>query len=657
MNDKLEQLQKYLEKMEQFNHVNTLLYWDMRTNTPKEGFAGHSDALTYFSTEQFSMSTSDELKTLLDTLAEPEEFEKLDDKWKFVVNKMKTDMDRNRRIPKEFYESFVKAQSESEDAWEEAKEKADFSIFAPHLQKMIDMTAEMTGYTDPEKEVYDALLDQYEKGMDSATMDRLFEDLKAELIPLVQKVLAAKQTDDSKFHASFDKNAQKEVEKLLLSYIGFDWNRGTTGESTHPFTLNFSSKDVRVTNHFYEHDPLSAMYSAIHEGGHAIFEQNVNPDYDGTVAGSCSYMGIHESQSRFYENILGRNKNFWIPVYAKVQEKMPQLQDVSLDEFYKEHGYIPALKPGEKETVADGSPWEKRQPVAVTLGTAYDEWCLSQIAAELGKKEDAEYFLARSYNYRNLFNPETRFFHPKDKDGKFIEGVDYRYSGGLGARDYYDENNGYIYRWDVQHNIGDLVSLIGGNEVFTAALDSMFDTPLGMSKWQFYSFLPDHTGNVGMFSMANEPSLHIPYLYNYAGQPWKTQKRIRVLLDQWFRNDLMGVPGDEDGGGMSAFVVFSMMGFYPVTPGSPTYNIGSPVFSDVKIDLGGGNVFEIVADGASHDNKYVQSATLNGEELSGPWFDHSRITAGGVLSLKMGPKANKKWGIGNPPPSVGPMQK
>ena len=340
MNDKLEQLQKYLEKMEQFNHVNTLLYWDMRTNTPKEGFAGHSDALTYFSTEQFSMSTSDELKTLLDTLAEPEEFEKLDDKWKFVVNKMKTDMDRNRRIPKEFYESFVKAQSESENAWEEAKEKADFSVFAPHLQKMIDMTAEMTGYTDPEKEAYDALLDQYEKGMDSATMDRLFEDLKAELIPLVRKVLAAKQPDDSKFHASFDKNAQKEVEKLLLSYIGFDWDRGTTGESTHPFTLNFSSKDVRVTNHFYEHDPLSAMYSAIHEGGHAIFEQNVNPDYDGTVAGSCSYMGIHESQSRFYENILGRNKNFWIPVYAKVQEKMPQLQDVSLDEFYKEVNHV-----------------------------------------------------------------------------------------------------------------------------------------------------------------------------------------------------------------------------------------------------------------------------------------------------------------------------
>ena len=110
--------------------------------------------------------------------------------------------------------------------------------------------------------------------------------------------------------------------------------------------------------------------------------------------------------------------------------------------------------------------------------------------------------MRRSYNYRNVFNPETGFFHPKDKDGKFIYPLDYRYDGGLGARDYYDENNGYIYRWDVQHNIGDLISLIGGNEAFTSALDSMFNTPLGMSKWQFYSTLPDHTGNVGMFSMA-----------------------------------------------------------------------------------------------------------------------------------------------------------
>ncbi len=295
--------------------------------------------------------------------------------------------------------------------------------------------------------------------------------------------------------------------------------------------------------------------------------------------------------------------------------------------------------------------------MAVTLGTSYDEWCLSQIAQELGKKDEADYYLRRSYNYRNVFNPETGFFHPKDKDGKFIYPLDYRYDGGLGARDYYDENNGYIYRWDVQHNIGDLISLIGGNEAFTSALDSMFNTPLGMSKWQFYSTLPDHTGNVGMFSMANEPSLHIPYLYNYAGKPWMTQKRIRTLLNQWFRNDLMGVPGDEDGGGMSAFVVFSQMGFYPVTPGSPTYNIGSPMFTDVKVDMGNGNTFEIRANNASDENKYVQSAKLNGVTLNQPWFNHSDIAAGGLLELEMGPKANKEWGLGTPPPSAAPMPK
>lgn len=326
-----------------------------------------------------------------------------------------------------------------------------------------------------------------------------------------------------------------------------------------------------------------------------------------------------------------------------------------LDDFYKEHGYIPALRSGEKETVANVSIWEKRQPVAVTLGTAYDQWCLSQIAQELGKEEEANHYLKCSYNYHNLFNPETHFFHPKDKEGKFIYPLDYRYDGGLGARDYYDENNGYVYRWDVQHNIGDLVKLVGGNEAFSAALDSMFNTPMGMSKWQFYSFLPDHTGNVGMFSMANEPSMHVPYLYNYAGKPWLTQKRVRQLLNQWFRNDLMGVPGDEDGGGLASFVVFSQLGFYPVTPGMPCYNIGSPVFSHIKIKLSNGSVFEIKANNASTENKYIQSAKLNGKELNQPWFNHDDMANGGLLELEMGPKANKSWGTATPPPSAEAM--
>lgn len=323
-----------------------------------------------------------------------------------------------------------------------------------------------------------------------------------------------------------------------------------------------------------------------------------------------------------------------------------------LDDFYKAHGYLPALRPGEAESVAAVSEWEKRQPIAVTLGTAYDEWCISQMAEELGDSAGADKYLRNAYNYRNLFHPDTHFFHPKDKNGNFIPGLDYRYAGGTGARDYYDENNAYVYRWDVQHNVADLIELIGGNEAFAAALDSMFREPLGMSKWGFYAFMPDHTGNVGQFSMANEPSLHVPYLYNYAGMPWKTQKRVRTLLDQWFRNDVMGVPGDEDGGGMSAFVVFSQMGFYPVTPGSPTYNIGSPVFENVKVDLGDGHVFEIKARNASPANKYIQSARLNGAELNQPWFTHADIAQGGTLELEMGPRPNRQWGTATPPPSA-----
>ncbi|MBC8004454.1 MAG: glycoside hydrolase family 92 protein, partial [Verrucomicrobia bacterium] len=315
-----------------------------------------------------------------------------------------------------------------------------------------------------------------------------------------------------------------------------------------------------------------------------------------------------------------------------------------LDQFYKEHGYIPALKEGEKETIPEVHSFEKRQPVAVTLGTSYDQWCLAQIAKELGKEDDYNYFMKSSFNYRNLFNSETGFFHPKDSDGKFIMPFDYVFSGGLGARESYGENNAWIYRWDVQHNIADLISLMGGRETFTKSLDAMFSQPLGKGKYDFYAQLPDHTGNVGQFSMANEPSLHIPYLYNYSGQPWKTQKRIRTLLDQWFRNDLMGVPGDEDGGGMTSFVVFSYMGFYPVTPGMPAYNIGSPVFENVKVNLGNGKVFEIEASNASKANKYIQSATLNGKPWNKPWFSHEDLANGGKLVVVMGPKANRNWG-------------
>lgn len=340
MSKLFEEFQNYLNKMQQYEHVITLLYWDMKTGTPKSGQAGHVEALTHFSAENFAMSTSERLGEMLTGLSETTEFENLTDTWKFIVKRMKQDYDRNKRIPAELYNTFTEVQAQSGIVWEEAKENSDFSLFTPNLQKMIDLTREMTGYTDPGKEVYDALLDQYEEGMDSATIDGLFEDLKKELIPLVKKILEKQKPENPAFSEYFDPDGQKKVQDMLLDYIGFRKDAGSVGETEHPFTLNFSSRDVRVTNHYYEHAPLNSIFSAIHEGGHGIFEQNVNPDYDNTVAGSCRYMGLHESQSRFYENILGRNRNFWLPIYDKLGELLPAFKKIPLDDFYQEINHV-----------------------------------------------------------------------------------------------------------------------------------------------------------------------------------------------------------------------------------------------------------------------------------------------------------------------------
>lgn len=340
MSNLLENFKEYLHKIDQLNLVTVLLYWDMRTGAPRNGLDSIGDALARFSTEQFEMTTADELGAMLDSLSAPDEFNRLDDTYKFIVTRMKRDYDKQKRIPTDFYNEFVKVQTASETAWEDAKNASDFSIFAPHLERIINMTKEMCQYTDSGKDVYDTLLDQYEEGIDSAAIDVLFDDLKKELIPLVQKVLAANQPDDSNFACDYDIDSQKKVQDMLLKYIGFDFNSGSVGESEHPFTLNFSSKDARVTNHYYRDNAISAIFSAIHEGGHAVFEQNVNPDYDGTVAGSCNYMGVHESQSRFYENILGRNINFWIPIYDKLGELLPAFQNISLEQFHKEITHV-----------------------------------------------------------------------------------------------------------------------------------------------------------------------------------------------------------------------------------------------------------------------------------------------------------------------------
>ena len=322
-----------------------------------------------------------------------------------------------------------------------------------------------------------------------------------------------------------------------------------------------------------------------------------------------------------------------------------------LDEFHAEKGFFPALHPDEEETEPGVHAREKRQAVAVTLEYAYDDWNLAQTARALGHNADAEILMKRAGNYRNVYRTEKQQMWPRDAKGEWIEPFDPGSSGGPGARDYFTENDGYMFNWHVRHDFSGLFALMGGRAAAEAKLDELFRTGFGtledghpVPAYFFFHQFPDSTGMVGQFSMGNEPGFHIPYLYDYLGAPWKAQKRIRMLLDTWFMDNVFGIPGDEDGGGMSAWAVFSMLGFYPTVPGVPVYAIGCPSFDEVTISLPNGKRFTVSAPGNSPENKYIQSVSLNGKPLNRLWFRHSELMAGGTLTLRMGDRPNKTLG-------------
>lgn len=323
----------------------------------------------------------------------------------------------------------------------------------------------------------------------------------------------------------------------------------------------------------------------------------------------------------------------------------------SLDDFLNEHGYMPALHADEKETEPAVDGFERRQAISVTEAQSYDDWCLAQIARTLGNDADRDLFLKRAANYKNVFRQDKGHVWPKDAAGKWIEPYDPGFTGG---RAYNTENNGYTFDWDVQHDLQGLIALMGGRDQAAAKLDDLFRMGLGRSKHEFWNTYPDATGLVGQFSMGNEPSLHIPYIYNYLGQPWKTQKRVRMLLDTWFRDTTLGMPGDEDGGGMSGVVVLSMIGLYPVTPGVPIYNLTSPVFDRVTISLHNGKKIEIVCQDNSADNKYIQGFKLNGQPQSRVWVKHADVAGGAKLELQMSNTPNPALGtkLEDLPPSA-----
>ena len=298
---------------------------------------------------------------------------------------------------------------------------------------------------------------------------------------------------------------------------------------------------------------------------------------------------------------------------------------------------------GVEEWVKEVDPWHRRQSVSVTLEHCYDDWCLAQIAKALGKEDDYQLFIKRAHNYQNLYKPELGLMAPKDADGNWIEPFDPIYSGSFAGEGYFAEGNSWKYTWHVQHDVQGLINLMGGREKFIDKLNQLFVTSHRNDKLQFLAQMPDMTGLVGMYSHGNEPCFHIPYLYNYAGQPWMTQNKVRQMMQMWYDTTPFGLSGDEDGGAMSAWYALSSIGLYSQCPGQPIWDIGSPIFEEAVIDVGNGKQFIIEAKNVSDQNKYIQSATLNGKTHNQAWIKHDDIIQGGKLVFQMGPRPNKSW--------------
>ncbi len=292
---------------------------------------------------------------------------------------------------------------------------------------------------------------------------------------------------------------------------------------------------------------------------------------------------------------------------------------------YKSMGYVPAY--------SDPKLW-KSWSMSKTLEYAYDDYCIARMAEKMGKADIAQEFYKRSENYRNIFNPASSFMQPRDEKGNFAK--DFK------AETYTEdicESNGWQYFWSVQHNIDDLIRLVGGEERFAQRLDSMFTyTPASDEELPIFS-----TGMIGQYAHGNEPSHHVIYLYNKVKQPWKTQQYAAKVMHELYTNEPGGLCGNEDCGQMSAWFVFSAMGFYPVDPISGQYEIGTPMFPRVELKLANGKTFTVSAPAVSRENIYIQSVKVNGEPYKKSYLTHDLIMSGATVEFEMGAAPGPVW--------------
>ena len=336
MNPIFKKLTPWLDKAYALNSALVLFEWDDATEAPEEAAEINAKTVEILSTEYYKTIINDEVKDLLKQLSKETD---LDLKEAAIVKELKKQFDDMEPIPQDEYQAYQGLIARSSSIWTKAKNNDDYDQFAPTLKEIIDYQKKFIDYrlkaSGKDMKPYDLLLNDFEEGFTTKELDIFFDTLKSEIVPLLRMVVEKKDKICKEYnHRNYPVEKQKAFNRMLAEHVGFDFKRGVIKESAHPFTTNFHNKDVRFTTHYYEDNMESAIFSTIHESGHALYEMHISDDLTGTPVGTGTSMGMHEGQSRLFENNFGRSREFWTPLFDKLKETYPEnLADMDLDTF------------------------------------------------------------------------------------------------------------------------------------------------------------------------------------------------------------------------------------------------------------------------------------------------------------------------------------
>lgn len=334
MSEKLSKLKELLGEVSDLNKAASVLSWDQQVNMPPGGSEGRGQQLATLGKIAQEKFTADEIGKLLDDLKQ--EYADGDSDDAAMIRVAARNYDKAIRVPAEFVAEQAIVSTKAFEAWVDARRKSDFSIFLPHLEKNVELVKKYVSFFPPADHPYDTLLDDYEPGMKTAEVEAIFDGLRPKQVKLIKAIAATKQVKDDFLHNKYNEKKLWDFGVNVITQYGYDWNRGRQDKAPHPFETSFNVNDVRITTRFEADNPMATLFSTFHESGHAMYEQGVNPAYERTPLANGTSLAVHESQSRMWENLVGRSLTFWEHFYPKLKKTFPsQLDGVSLKSFYK----------------------------------------------------------------------------------------------------------------------------------------------------------------------------------------------------------------------------------------------------------------------------------------------------------------------------------